>query len=93
LLIALGITTLRTAGGERRLSRPAWTLLALVLIQFSLGVFVIWHTKPRTLTTLHVVNGAALLGTTLMLAMRASRVVGRSEFSQSAVNRATLPPL
>lgn len=88
LLFAVGITALRTSGQEHRLTRPAWILMALVLVQFSLGVFVIWHTKPRTLTTLHVVNGAALLGTTLLLALRATRAVAES--SHSADKRATL---
>jgi cytochrome c oxidase assembly protein subunit 15 len=91
LLLVLGITALRRAGNEPRLTRPAWTLMALVLIQFSLGIFVIWHLKPRTLTTLHVVNGAALLGTTLLLAMRATHAVAVAESSQSTGNRATLP--
>jgi cytochrome c oxidase assembly protein subunit 15 len=90
LLLGLGISALRRVGSEPRLTRPAWTLIALVLIQFSLGVFVIWHQKPRTLTTLHVVNGAALLGTTLLLAMRASRAVALAESSQSTARRATL---
>ena len=90
LLLGVGISALRRAGDEPRLTRPAWTLMALVLFQFSLGVFVIWHQKPRTLTTLHVVNGAALLGTTLLLAMRATRAAALAETSQSTPNRATL---
>ena len=90
LLLGVGVSALRRAGDEPRLTRPAWTLMALVLIQFSLGVFVIWHQKPRTLTTLHVVNGAALLGTTLLLAMRATRAASLAETSQSTANRATL---
>lgn len=56
------------------LTRPAWALLGLVFVQFGLGMFVIWHAKPRTLTTLHVANGAALLAVTLLLALRASKV-------------------
>ncbi len=90
LLISLGILALRTARGEPRLARPAWALMALVLVQFALGVFVIWHAKPRTLTTLHVVNGAALLGTTLLLAMRSTRVIGVAETSLSGEKHATL---
>jgi cytochrome c oxidase assembly protein subunit 15 len=57
------------------IKRPAWTLIGLVLIQCALGMFVIWHLKPRTLTTFHVLNGAALLAVTLLLALRASNAV------------------
>lgn len=57
------------------ITRPAWTLIGLVLIQSALGMFVIWHLKPRTLTTFHVLNGAALLAVTLLLALRASNAV------------------
>ena len=44
-----------------------------MLIQFTLGVLVIWHGKPVTLTTFHVVNGALVLATTVFLALRLSR--------------------
>ena len=70
-LIALRV--FRTARGEGRLVGPAVTLLALVAIQITLGIFVILHTKPPTLTTFHVLNGAALLATSLLLALRLYR--------------------
>lgn len=57
---------------DRRLVRPALLLLALVVSQIVLGMFVIWHLRPPILTTLHVVNGAAVLATTVLLAVRAS---------------------
>jgi cytochrome c oxidase assembly protein subunit 15 len=63
--------------GEAHLGRPALLLLALVGAQFTLGMFVIWGLRPPLLTTLHVVNGAAVLATTVLLAVRASR--GRAE--------------
>ncbi len=65
--------TFRLAGGESLLIRPALLLLALLGAQLALGMFVIWNLRPPILTTLHVVNGAALLGTTLLLTVRASR--------------------
>jgi hypothetical protein len=55
---------------------PAATLLALLVIQLTLGVFVILHTKPPTLTTFHVLNGAALLAVSLLLALRLRRFGG-----------------
>jgi cytochrome c oxidase assembly protein subunit 15 len=61
---------LLTGRGQPLLTGPAATLLALLAIQLTLGVFVILHTKPPTLTTFHVLNGAALLAVSLLLALR-----------------------
>jgi heme a synthase len=57
--------------GEARLGRPALLLVALLAVQVGLGMFVIWHFRPPVLTTLHVVNGAALLATAVLIAVRA----------------------
>lgn len=73
LVLALAFRAFRLAAGEARIARPAALLLALVGIQFTLGVLVIWKMRPPILTTLHVVNGAALLATVVLLAVRASR--------------------
>lgn len=61
----------RSAAGEPHLLRPALLLDGLLLAQLTLGMFVIWKLRPPGLTTLHVVNGAALLGVTVLLAIRA----------------------
>jgi heme A synthase len=42
----------------------------LVLAQIVLGILVILHQKPRTLATLHVVLGAALLASVTAMAVR-----------------------
>ena len=42
----------------------------LVLAQIALGILVILHQKPRTLATLHVVLGAALLASVTAMAVR-----------------------
>jgi cytochrome c oxidase assembly protein subunit 15 len=84
LLLLTAWRTLRSHGSDSRLSRPAWGLVALVLIQFTLGVLVIWHMKPQSLTTLHVVNGAALLAMTVLLAMRTSRALRVASASKPA---------
>ena len=73
LILSLAVLVLRRARGEVRLTSPAIGLLGLVLVQVSLGVYVIWHAKPITLTTIHVVNGAAVLALSLLLALRAGR--------------------
>jgi cytochrome c oxidase assembly protein subunit 15 len=73
-ILALSIRTFLYAKGEPRLVRPAATLLALVAVQITLGVVVILHLKPPTLTTFHVLNGAIILATSLLLALRLRRI-------------------
>ena len=73
LLLHLGASAFCKAGGDIRIQRPALLLGALILAQFVLGMFVIWHVRPPLLTTLHVVNGAAVLATCVLLTVRASR--------------------
>lgn len=73
LILTLVGVVLRRARGERRLTGPATGLLGLLFVQLSLGMAVILHLKPVTLTTFHVVNGAAVLALSLLLALRASR--------------------
>jgi cytochrome c oxidase assembly protein subunit 15 len=73
LAFALAIRVLRAPLAGPRFTRPSWLLLALVAVQLTLGVLVIWHGKPRTLTTVHVVNGALVLATSLLLALRLHR--------------------
>jgi cytochrome c oxidase assembly protein subunit 15 len=73
LVVALAWRAFSRAGGEARIARPAVLLLALVAVQFTLGLLVIWKMRPPILTTLHVVNGAALLAAVVLLAVRASR--------------------
>lgn len=58
---------------EALLVRPAVLLLLLLGAQVTLGVLVIWNLRPPLLTTLHVVNGAALLATVILIAVRAGR--------------------
>lgn len=73
LIVILALRTIGHAGSEVRLIRPAALLVALVALQFTLGVLVIWKLRPPIITTLHVVNGAALLAATVLLAVRAGR--------------------
>lgn len=56
-----------------RLARPAMLLVALVCVQFVLGVLVVWKAKHPHITTTHVLNGAAILATAVLLAARAGR--------------------
>lgn len=72
-LLAMALTALIFTGGHARLKWPALGLLAALAAQVALGASVIWLRREPIITSLHVVNGAALLGTALLLAMRAAR--------------------
>jgi cytochrome c oxidase assembly protein subunit 15 len=67
------VRTLRTHGGERALVRPALMAIALVATQITLGALTIWSQKAVLPTTAHVATGAAILGTTVVWALRARR--------------------
>jgi len=64
---------LRTQSADPRLVRPALLACGLVLAQVMLGALIIWTQKAVLPTTAHVAVGAAVLATTLVLAMRAHR--------------------
>jgi heme a synthase len=79
VVVSLGI--LATAGHifyhhprRMELTRPAFALLFLVAMQLTLGAFVIWSGKNPAINTAHVVNGALVLGTSLMLTLRCHRI-------------------
>ena len=58
---------------RRDLVRPAVLLLALLVVQIALGAFVVWSGKNPFINTTHVVNGAAVLATSLVLTLRCFR--------------------
>lgn len=60
-------------GRHRELARPAVFLVFLVAMQVTLGAFVIWSAKDPVINTAHVVNGALVLGTSLVLTLRTFR--------------------
>ncbi len=56
--------------GERALTRPALLLVGLVLTQATLGAFVVLSGLQPFVNTLHVVNGALVLGTSVVMTLR-----------------------
>jgi cytochrome c oxidase assembly protein subunit 15 len=79
LLVTLAIAA--TAGHvfyhhshRSELRRPALLLCCLVLVQVTLGAFVIWSQKNVAINTGHVVVGALTLATSLTLTLRSYRV-------------------
>jgi heme a synthase len=63
----------RNQQDRRDLMRPAMLLILLVSSQATLGAFVVLSGLHPVVNTLHVVNGAMVLGTSLVLALRAWR--------------------
>lgn len=60
---------------EPRLLRPALLMVGALVIQLALGALTIWTQKAVIPTTAHVATGALILGTSLVLAVRAYRLV------------------
>lgn len=61
---------------EAQLRRPALALFALLMLQLTLGALTIWTQRAVTPMTAHVAIGAAVLATSVMLALRATQLVG-----------------
>ncbi len=58
---------------RRELVLPATLLAFFVLAQICLGAFVIWSGLQPVVNTAHVVNGALVLATSLVLTLRSHR--------------------
>lgn len=71
--------------GRRELVGPAFLLLMLLSMQVTLGAFVIWSGMDPVINTAHVVNGALVLGTSLVLTLRAYSGSTVPGFSSSTV--------
>ena len=77
--VAIAWTTARALsafGGEPLLRRPAMALFALLMLQLTLGALTIWTRRAVTPMTAHVAVGAAVLATSVILALRVTRLVG-----------------
>jgi heme a synthase len=58
---------------RRELVRPASLLVVLLLTQITLGAYVVWSGLQPFINTAHVVNGALVLATSLVLTLRSVR--------------------
>jgi cytochrome c oxidase assembly protein subunit 15 len=87
---------------RRDLTRPAILLVLLVCSQATLGAFVVLSGLNPVVNTAHVVNGALVLGTALVLALRAHRIAavpevasaqGKSTVTEARPSQSALDPL
>ncbi len=73
LIVATAARVEREHRRDPSLRRPARALLALVALQIALGGTIIWTRRAVLPTTTHVAVGAAILATSLVLALRSRR--------------------
>ncbi len=59
------------------LRNPALLLLVALASQVTLGAYVVWTARQYIVNSAHVANGALVLGTALVLALRTHRLFGR----------------
>jgi heme A synthase len=59
-------------------------LVALVLVQGTLGAYVVWSGLQPVINTAHVANGALVLGTSLVLTLRSYRPLFAESTNEAA---------
>jgi cytochrome c oxidase assembly protein subunit 15 len=72
-VLATVVRVWKTHPNRPELTRPATLLLALVTVQIALGASVVLTGLHPVVNTAHVVNGACVLGTALVLTLRSFR--------------------
>jgi cytochrome c oxidase assembly protein subunit 15 len=84
VLAAVAVTATRVWSHANRteLARPAFALVMLVCVQIALGASVVLTGLQPIINTAHVVNGALVLGTSLVLTLRSFKPV----FDRAAVH-------
>jgi cytochrome c oxidase assembly protein subunit 15 len=63
------------AGTLAALRRTTWTVLVLLSMQVTLGAFVVWTARSVHVSSCHLVVGAMLLGSSLVLVLVSARTV------------------
>ena len=72
LVLATALHALVRQRGSRALGRPALLLIVLVAVQVTLGAATVLSGKQYLINSLHVVCGSFVLGTSLVLTLRAN---------------------
>lgn len=73
-VVALTALALRSARVQRRIMMTVLALDLLVVVQVTLGALTVWSRKAPYITSLHVVTGATVLGTSMLLVLRSHPV-------------------
>lgn len=88
--IWVALRTFRAFKHVPAFARPAGLLVGLVVVQIALGALTIWTAKGVLPTTFHVLNGAVILATSLVLTLRVRSRLLPGESTQA--NWQTLTP-
>ena len=72
--IVLAVKIFRWAR-DQRFVVPGIAILLLLALQITLGAHIIWSGRASWPTTMHVVNGAAILALALVVSARASHAL------------------
>jgi cytochrome c oxidase assembly protein subunit 15 len=74
-IMMVATTTMVFARERERgeLVRPSMLLIVLLCVQIALGAVVVWSGKHFVINSVHVATGAAILGTSVVLTLRAHR--------------------
>jgi len=83
-VIATAAHVWRWHAGQRDLVRPATTMAILVCLQATLGALVVMSGLQPIINTVHVVNGALVLATSLVLTLRTWLRASSSQFPVSS---------
>jgi heme a synthase len=73
MVLATTILVFARSRGRRELTHASILLFVLLCVQVTLGAFVIWSGKQFVINSVHVATGASVLGTSLVLTLRAHR--------------------
>src|SRR5258705_6606156 len=93
LILAVAGHVFYHQGRRAELRRPAILLLLLLVLQITLGALTVLSQKQFIINSLHVVNGALVLVTSLVLTLRAHRArFAGSDNAGSAVSFAERDP-
>ncbi len=79
-------------GHRPELVRSAWVLVGLVLVQFTLGAFVVLTGRQVVVNTAHVAVGALVFGASVRLALLAHRRRFREAEAAGRVGATVRPP-
>ncbi len=84
--------TLRSYSNEPMLRRPATGLIILLVLQICLGAATVLTGRVVVLATSHVAVGAAVLATSLVLTLRAYRLLGAGARAHGSARIPVLAP-
>ncbi|MBS1903955.1 MAG: heme A synthase [Bacteroidetes bacterium] len=93
LIFTTAIKSLRAYRTERSFRTPAIFSMLLVLVQITLGAITIWSGKEPNWTSLHVMNGAAVLMTEVILAIRIHHRLRMAASDRIAAGAVTSPSI